>query len=330
MKAPRFWDANLDPQSRQAAPITRKILTPIAKIYENIVARKIAQTTPYECGVPVICVGNLTTGGSGKTPLVRKIRNDLARRGIRVASLSRGYGGKAKGPLKVENLSHLATEVGDEPLMLSQTGEAWIGANRAKAAQAMVDNDIELIVMDDGHQNPSLLKTVSLVVIDSENPFGNGFIIPKGPLRESIESGLSRANAIVLTGAGSVPKQLAHSNLPVIRSKIVATAPPTSNIYVSFAGIGRPEKFFDTLSEIKVNVADAVPFPDHHKFSKNDLNYLRKLAEQYQAKLITTEKDYVRLPDDIKDEVEVLQITPEIENPSLLETVLEPVLEKFK
>ena len=330
MKSPRFWDANLDPHSRQAAPITRKILTPIAKIYENVVARKIAQTTPYECGVPVICVGNLTTGGSGKTPLVRKIRNDLARRGIRVASLSRGYGGKVKGPLKVDNLRHSATEVGDEPLMLSQTGETWIGANRAKAAQEMVNNDIEIIIMDDGHQNPSLLKTVSLVVIDSENPFGNGFIIPKGPLRESIESGLSRAHAIVLTGAGSPSKQLASNNLPIIRSKIVAKPPTRSSIYVAFAGIGRPEKFFDTLSEIKVNVADAVPFPDHHKFSRNDLNYLRKLAQQYQAKLITTEKDYVRLPDDIKEEVETLEITLEIENPSLLETVLEPVLEKFK
>lgn len=330
MKSPRFWDAHLDPHSRQAAPITRKILTPIAIVYETIVATKISNATPYQCGVPVVCVGNLTVGGSGKTPNVRHIRKIFSNQGFRVASLSRGYGGQAKGPLKVENETHSAEEVGDEPIMLSQTGETWIGIDRAKTAQEMVENGVEIIVMDDGHQNSSLMKTVSLVVVDSESPFGNGFVIPKGPLRENIKAGLSRADAIILMGNGPTPAELSQFTLPVIRSKIVATPPMISETYVAFAGIGRPEKFFDTLSQINLNVADAVPFPDHHKFKKNDLNYLRKLAEQYQAKLITTEKDFVRLPDDIREEVEVLETTLTYENPELLETVLEPVLEKLK
>lgn len=330
MKSPRFWDVHLDPYSRQAAPITRKILTPFAKVYETIVATKIANATPYTCGVPVICVGNLTVGGSGKTPNVRKIRQFFFDQGFRVASLSRGYGGKAKGPLQVEHATHSAEEVGDEPLMLSQTGETWIGRDRAKTAQEMVEKGVEIIVMDDGHQNPSLQKTISLVVVDSENPFGNGFVFPKGPLRESTKAGLSRADAIVLMGNSPIPDELSHFTKPIIRSKIVAKPTTSSKTYVAFAGIGRPEKFFDTLSENNLNIADAVPFPDHYKFKKNDLNYLLKLAEQYEAKLITTEKDFVRLPSDIREEVEVLEITLTYENPELLETVLEPVLEKLK
>lgn len=326
MKPPRFWDANLDPYSRQAAPITRKILTPFAKIYGSIVASKIAGATPYDCGVPVVCVGNLTTGGSGKTPIVKQIRYILANRGIRGASLSRGYGGTVKYPLKVDSSIHTANLVGDEPLMLSLYGESWIGADRAKVAKEMVNDGVETIVMDDGHQNPSLLKTISLIVIDSGNPFGNGYVFPKGPLREGISAGLSRANAIIIMGDGAIPEQVKSCKLPTIRCKLIATPPTQSNTYVAFAGIGRPEKFFDSLTEINLKVADAVPFSDHYMFSKSDLNYLTKLADQYQAQLITTEKDFVRLPDEIKEKVEVLTTSVKVENPDILETVLEPVL----
>ena len=330
MRPPRFWDANLDPHSRQAAPITRKLLTPLAIAYDKIVARRIKRTTPFNCGVPVICVGNLTVGGSGKTPFVKWIRSLLSSKGCRVASLSRGYGGTIKGPLKVDYSNHSAKQVGDEPLMLSKTGETWIGANRPIAATTMVEDGAKIIVMDDGHQNPTLFKDLTFVVIDSENPFGNGYIFPKGPLRENIQAGLSRADAIVLTGKGGTPAEIANTDIPMFRCQIVAKQPEKPSRYVAFAGIGRPEKFFDILNEIELEIADAIPFPDHHNYSKSDLAYLIKLAKENHARLITTEKDYVRLTIDIKEDVEVLETSLEIENSDVFETFLEPILEAVK
>lgn len=330
MRPPRFWEANLDLHSRQAATITRKLLTPFALAYDRIVAYKIERANPFSCGVPVICVGNLTVGGSGKTPFVKWIRSYLSSKGGRVASLSRGYGGTLRGPLRVDYSNHSAKQVGDEPLMLSKTGETWIGANRPIAANTMVEDGAKIIVMDDGHQNPTLLKDLTFVVIDSENPFGNGYVFPKGPLRENIRAGLSRADAIVLMGKGTTPTEIADSDIPIYRCQIVAKQPDKSSQYVAFAGIGRPEKFFDTLAELELEIADAIPFPDHHNYSKSDLTYLSKLAQENQARLITTEKDYVRLTSDIKKDVEVLETSLAIENSNLLETLLEPILETVK
>lgn len=330
MRPPRFWDANLDPHSRQAAPLTRKLLTPLAMAYDKIAARRIEQAKPFSCGVPVICVGNLTVGGSGKTPFVKWIRSLLSSKGYRVASLSRGYGGTIKGPLKVDCSNHSAKQVGDEPLMLSKTGETWIGANRPIVATTMVEDGAKIIIMDDGHQNPTLFKDLTFVVIDSENPFGNGYVFPKGPLRENIRAGLSRADAIVLMGKGTVPTEIADPITPIFRCQIIAKKPEKSSKFVAFAGIGRPEKFFDTLDEIELEIADAIPFPDHHNYSKSDLAYLIKLAQENQARLITTEKDYVRLTSDIKEEVEVLETSFAIENSDALETFLEPILESVK
>ncbi|WP_300378676.1 tetraacyldisaccharide 4'-kinase [Henriciella sp.] len=332
MRPPRFWSGEIDPRSREAAPLTRLLLSPFAALYARTTAHRIKTAEPLKLDIPVVCVGNLTAGGTGKSPVAASLRTHLQSRypDARIATLSRGYGGRLKGPLKVNFASHAAAEVGDEPLMLAAGGEAWIGADRAAAGQAMQADGVDLIIMDDGHQNPGLQKDVSLVVVDSEAGFGNGFVIPKGPLREPIAAGLARADAVVLTGDTGTPEGLPGDQLPVLRTSIKPVADLQPQPYVAFAGIGRPEKFFDTLEAHGAKPADAVPFPDHHVYSRSDLTYLRQLASQYDAQLITTEKDFVRLRHDQRDGIVTLPIRAEFADTATLDKLLEAVTQKLE
>lgn len=329
MREPRFWARDVDPKSREAAPFLRFLLTPLSWVYAAATRRRLKRVIPHEVSAGVICVGNLTAGGVGKSPVVAALRDKISTEfGLRTATLSRGYKGKLKGPLKVDPSMHKADDVGDEPLMLAASGEAWIGADRAAAGQTMSDDGVQVILMDDGHQNPGLRKDCTLIVVDSEAGFGNGFVIPKGPLREPVQTGLSRAQAIVVLGAATPPVEIAESLLPVLRGKVVANETPPAQPYVAFAGIGRPEKFFDTLSSLGVDVRDAVPFADHHVFSENDLKYLRRLAEDNQARLITTEKDYARLPVAFRSDIEKLPIQIQFDDPEALDKLLEDVIKR--
>lgn len=295
MNEPSFWHER-DLQSRRSAPLTRGLLTPISAIYSYAGRRRIENTTPFDIGIPVICVGNLTMGGSGKTPVVAAIREHYVQLGHRAASLSRGYKGELDGPLKVDFTSHTAKQVGDEPLMLASSGEAWIGADRVAAARAMKADGVEIIIMDDGHQNPTLKKDLSLLVIDGGNPVGNGFVFPKGPLREPVSRGIERADAVIVMGdlVHAIP-ELDPSNIPVQQGHLQPRGPAPSGPLVAFAGIGRPQKFFDSLQSAGAELAESVPFPDHHTFSDSDITYLKILAKERHAQLITTEKDFVRL-----------------------------------
>ena len=326
MKAPHFWSHGLDPYSREAAPVFRAMLTPIANIYAWAGARRIKKAEPYKCGVPVICVGNVTVGGTGKSPLVAALRDWFARKGIRAASLSRGYKGELKGPLKVDAKNHTAKDVGDEPLMLSLKGESWIGADRAAAGKAMAADGVQLILMDDGFQNPQLAKDHSILVIDSNAPFGNGYVIPKGPLREPIAVAEARADTIILVGGGAHPEELG-TRKPILRAQIRPTEPPPKGPLIAFAGIGRPQKVFDALIAHGAEISESVPYPDHHTYSAGDLKYLRKLAEERSAQLITTEKDLARLP--AKDRAGIIAWPVDIvfEDTSMLEEIFAPILE---
>ena len=221
MRPPHFWSADRDPQSRAAAPLTRALLTPFSTVYQAITARRIANGPHSKLSAPVICVGNITSGGSGKTPIVQALRQQLLDKGLRAASLSRGYGGRLKGPVAVEAGTHSARDVGDEPLMLAASGESWISRDRHAGGLAMLKAGVDAIIMDDGHQNPQLAKDFSLVVIDSSAPFGNGYVIPKGPLRELPKTGLARADAVILMGDGPVPHAVTASGVNVLRAKLV-------------------------------------------------------------------------------------------------------------
>ncbi len=325
MREPRFWSAQVDPRSRDGAPLTRLLLTPLAWLYGAIAARRIARASPVKVAATVICVGNITAGGVGKSPVVAALRQRLSEQtGQRVATLSRGFGGRLKGPLKVDTQVHTARQVGDEPLMLAYSGESWIGANRSAAGLAMAADGVDIIVMDDGHQNPGLAKDFSFVVVDAEAAFGNRHVIPKGPLREPIARGLSRADAIIVIGDGPVPPEVTASAKPVLRAAITVIGELPSQPYVAFAGIGRPEKVFDTLRAIGANLRESIPFGDHHFYSDRDLNYLRKLASDHGAQLVTTEKDYARLNPDQRDGIVTLSVQVQFDDTDLLDSLLSP------
>jgi len=330
MKAPHFWSAGLDPRSREAAPLIRILLTPLAALYTMGIRRKLANAKPAAVPVPIICVGNLTVGGVGKTPVVDAIRRMASEAGLRAASLSRGYGGSLSGPLRVDPASHAAAEVGDEPLMLAASGEAWIGRDRAEAARAMAADGVRLIVMDDGHQNPSVAKDLSLIVIDAAAPFGNGFVLPKGPLREPVADGLTRAQGVVLMGEGKELTAVQKSRLPVLRAAIAPSGAVPEGPLVAFAGIGRPVKFFDGLKAAGADLREGVPYGDHHVFTASDLRFLHDLAASHGARLITTTKDHVRLPADERQRILAFPVEARFEDEAALRALLAPVLHPAK
>ena len=317
MKAPSFWNER-DLRARRSAPLTRIALTPLAALYEWAGARRIEKTIPAEVSPLVICIGNLTVGGSGKTPVVAALRAYFTEKGYRAASLSRGYKGELDGPLRVETDTHSARDVGDEPVMLAASGEAWISKDRVAGARAMEADGVEVILMDDGHQNPDLTKDLSLIVVDGGNPVGNGFVFPKGPLREPLEVGLARADAVIVMGEMSADAPDFGALVKTVMSScVVPTAPAPKGPLVAFAGIGRPQKFFDTLTEAGAELVDAVPFPDHHAFTQSDLTYLERLADDRGAQLITTEKDHVRLNPDMRARVRTFPVTASLPEPVL-------------
>lgn len=327
MREPRFWARNVDPRSREAAPIMRFLLSPLAWIYAEATHRKIAMAQPLKVRPVVICVGNLTAGGVGKSPIVAALRDHFSTTTeLRVATLSRGYKGRLKGPLRVDPAVHTAADVGDEPLMLAREGEAWIGSDRAATGQVMSNEGVDIIIMDDGHQNPGLHKDFSFIVVDASAGFGNGHVIPKGPLREPVAEGLARADAVIVMGYGQPPAEIADSGLPVFEAVLTAQSTPPQQPYVAFAGIGRPEKFFDTLKALGVDVRDAVPFPDHHAFTAGDLNYLQRLAGDYGATLITTDKDLARLSPEQREGILSLPVEVVFERRADLDKTLADVI----
>lgn len=327
MREPRFWARDVDPKSREAAPLFRTLCTPAAWLYASVTRRKIQRTTPHQVDAKVICIGNLTAGGVGKSPVVAGLRKHIeAKYGLRVATLSRGYKGKLSGPLKVDPVHHTAADVGDEPFMLAQSGETWIGGDRAATGTAMNEDGVEIILMDDGHQNPGLHKDLSFIVVDSVAGFGNGYVIPKGPLREPILEGLSRAHAVITIGDGDAPAIIFDSDLPVFTARIAPTRKLNQDRYVAFAGIGRPEKFFDTLKSAGAQLEDAVPYPDHYTFKQSDLRYLRRLSVERNATLITTEKDFARLAVEDRRDFEVLPIEIQFDQLEALDKLIADVI----
>lgn len=325
MKAPAFWAGGLDPRSREAAPLTRALLTPLSWLYLAGLRRKLADAAPETANVPVICIGNLTAGGAGKTPVSEAVRERINALGLRAATLSRGHGGRERGPLKVEPARHDYRSVGDEPLLLAASGEAWIGRERPQAARAMAADGVQAIVMDDGHQNPSLHKDLTLIVIDAGDPFGNGRVLPCGPLREPVVEGLARADAAILMGDGAVPAEVAASGKPVLRARLEPSRPAPLVPLVAFAGIGRPQKFFDTLKAAGADIRDEVPFADHHPYTDSDIRMLDEIARRDGAMLITTSKDHVRLPLRDQRRVQVFPVRAQFSDIAALDALIAPL-----
>ena len=321
-------------------PTTRALLTPVSWIWAVVTARRIARATPADPGAPVICIGNLTVGGTGKTPIVRAVAERLAARGLQVHLLSRGYGGSLEGPVRVDLTRHTGAEVGDEPLMLARDYPVWVARDRAAGAQAAAAAGAQAIVMDDGHQNPSLKKAVSLVVIDGEVrdgewPFGDGRVFPAGPMREPLVTGLARAEAsIVLLPAdlGGVDPELAQALAarPMLSARLEPAQPPPPGPQVGFAGVGKPWKVERALRAAGCELADFAPFPDHFAYDEAVLGRLADRAAQFDAGLVTTEKDWVRLPPAWRARVAAWPVRAVFEAPDALDALLDAVFSESR
>ena len=265
--------------------------------------------------LPVICIGNIILGGSGKTPVTQSLQKILKSMGFSVHIVSKGYGGKLKGPSKVLQ-SNNAFEVGDEPLLLSRTGPVWVSKERAPGIKKAWENGADIVLLDDGHQDNSIEKDFSLLVIDSTISFGNGNVIPSGPLREPMSSGLSRADAIVLVGKGNERVReeincLNMGNIPIFEAEIKPIKKKQvwkNKKLVAFSGIAHPGKFFNTLENLDCDIRGKFFFPDHYVYTDKDLKKLKKVAHLERAALITTEKDIVRIPPEQGQEIIVLPV----------------------
>ena len=302
LNTPRWWYMR---NGRHGA-VARTLLRPLSWVWAAATARRIARATPVDAGVPVISIGNLTVGGSGKTPVAREVLRLLRAAGTDAHALSRGYGGTLEGPTRVDLAQHTAAEVGDEPLMLALDSPAWIARDRIAGARAAADAGAQALVLDDAHQNPALKKTLSLVVVDGETrndewPFGDGSVFPSGPMREPLKAGLARADAVVIL----LPTDLAEADpeliatfgaIPVFIARLEAATPPPSGLLLGFAGIAKPWKVERSLKAAGAELVDFADFPDHAAFREQDLRFLADRADQFGARLITTEKDWSRLP----------------------------------
>ena len=328
---PRWWYV----KSGGPAPLTRALLTPLSWIWADATRRRIARATPAIVGAPVICVGNVTMGGAGKTPIVRELLLTLTQRGVNAHGLSRGYGGRLKGPVRVEPARHTASDVGDEPLMLAQDFPTWVSIDRVAGAKAAVRAGARAIVMDDGHQNPSIRKALSLVVVDGETrggewPFGDGRVFPAGPMREPLKVGLSRADAVIVLLPVDMEQPdfdllVEFGDMPVLVARLEAAAPVPAGPQVGFAGIGKPWKVERALTAAGCQLVDFAPFPDHGEYDEATLKMLAARAKVYDAGLVTTEKDWVRLPAKWRETVTPWPVRARFDDPAAVEELLAKV-----
>jgi tetraacyldisaccharide 4'-kinase len=300
LATPRWWY-----ERPKRASLVRALLTQPAWVWAWATARRIARGQPFDPGVPVICVGNLTLGGTGKTPVARELLRLLSARGLSPHALLRGYGGRLAGPVRVDPAVQAAADVGDEALMLAKDQPTWIASDRAAGAAAAAKAGAGVIIMDDGHQNPSVRKTLSLIVVDGETrgrewPFGDGGVFPAGPMREPLAAGLARADAVVVMLPADLPEPdpaltALFAGKPVLIARLEPLSPPPAGPQVGFAGVGKPWKVERALTAAGCDLVDFIPLPDHARLDEAVLNRLAERAERLGAGLVTTEKDWVRL-----------------------------------
>lgn len=294
LKTPSFW--------YEQDSVAARALGLLSPFYAAGSRLRQVLSTPYRAEIPVLCIGNIVAGGSGKTPVALAVMKIIRESGLagNPCFLTRGYGGMEKGPLLVDPAFHTAQDVGDEPLLLARQAPVIVSANRKIGAQYAENKGFDLIVMDDGMQNPSLRKDCVLMVVDGASGFGNGRLLPAGPLREKLAGGLGTADGFVLIGQDAHgTKALLPPEKPVFAANLAVSKAWGGTLrspVIAFCGLGRPEKFWATLRENNAHVLAFHAFPDHHRYTARDLDGLADEAARKKARLITTEKDAVRLP----------------------------------
>ncbi len=324
MRPPEFW---------QRDGLLPRLLAPAAALYAGIARRRYRAVAPHRLAVPVLCVGNLSAGGTGKTPTVLALARRLAAQGLAAHALSRGHGGRLAGPHRVDPAIDGADAVGDEPLLLAGALPTWIARDRVAGGRAAEAAGAALLLMDDGFQNPGLAKDLSLLVIDQEVGLGNGRVHPAGPLRESAAEGFARADAVVLTRTRARPDTARLPPLPAGLPVLTALIAPTPDAgrfaggrALAFAGIGRPEKFFDSARAAGLDLVETRSFPDHHRYDPDEVMRLVEDAVAAGALLLTTAKDRVRLPPEAREMVETLDVTLAFDAPEAVDALLAPLV----
>jgi tetraacyldisaccharide 4'-kinase len=317
VREPDFWQ-------RGGEPWPARLLLPVAGIYAAATVLRRHLHRPYRPPVPVIVAGGLTLGGAGKTPLALAIAERLADRHPHF--LSRGYGGRARGPLLVDPARHDAREVGDEPLLLAGLQPTWVARDRAAGARAAVAAGAGALILDDGFQNPFLAKDLALLAIDGASGIGNGRVFPAGPLREPAGLALGRAHAVVRIGEDQAGiAELVAGRCPILAARLVP-APETAALagqrLFAFTGIGRPEKFFASLRSIGADLVATRAFPDHHPFAAKEVEALLAEASGMKARAVTTAKDQVRLTAAARRQVIVFEVRLDFTEPAALDALL--------
>ena len=328
MRAPAFWAA-------KRGGVAAAALTPFSWLYRLGARSHAGLARPSRVERPVICVGNFTVGGAGKTPTVLALAALLAEEGVCPHILTRGYGGSRQGPLRVDPARHGADAVGDEALLLARAAPTWLCRDRPAGAAAAVSAGADLLLMDDGMQTPGLAKDYCIAVVDGSAGFGNGRLLPAGPLREPLARGLNRAHALVLVGVDRTGAlaTLGPHELPVIEANLVPgdeVGALRERPVVAFAGIGRPEKFFETLVASGCNVIACHAFPDHHRYKPGEIAAIVDYAKERDAVTVTTEKDHVRLPPDARETVRTLSVSLSWRDPAEPRKLLAPLLERCR
>lgn len=317
MKTPRHW---------QNKNLLANFLAPLGWLYTYATKLNLAFKKPNQVNRPVICIGNLTAGGSGKTPVAVSIAEIIQNLGKKPFFVSRGYGGTLHN-LVVDTAVHQAQEVGDEPLLLARQAPVVINPNRYEGAKTAIRNGAEVIIMDDGFQNPGLHKDLAFLVFDGNFGYGNGYGIPAGPMREALESGLKRAQAVIIIGEDKHHLKTQITTLPIFEGQIIPHPPKICNFKViAFAGIGRPEKFYQSLRSCGFELVETIDFPDHHQYKPAELEAIITKAAQQETEIYTTAKDYVKIPAELQTHFKVLEIAIEWQDREALTTFLQKYL----
>ena len=323
MQAPKFWD---DKASKIA-----KLLSPLGNVYAWTVAHRLAHHRPYQSKMPVICVGNISVGGTGKTPVCLALVELLQKRGKEPWFLNHGYRA-AQQSVIVDTKTHTALDVGDEALLLAKYASTIVDSARDRGAQLAEKCGVSLLIMDDGFQNPSLVKTFSFVVVDGTKGFGNERVLPAGPLREPVLAGLKRADALILVGQDKwgVQAYLKKNklDLPVLCGQFVPERADLEKLkgkaVYAFAGLGNPQKFFNMLLSEGIQVAQTQFFPDHYFYTRFDIEDLKKKAKG--AVLATTSKDWVKIPSEVQEGLVQIRGKFEFSDPDSVWNLLKEIL----